>query len=63
MRLDSGTTYIVLIVLDAEDRLITCGKQATSVLCDDMVVNYVGAYRIVRKLGEKLETRLGQPLE
>lgn len=61
--LDLGTAYIVLVVLDAEDRPIACEKRAASVLRDGVVVDYVGACRIVRELKEKLEARLGQPLE
>lgn len=41
--LDLGTAYIVLVVLDAEDRPIACEKRAASVLRDGVVVDYVGA--------------------
>ncbi len=60
--LDLGTAYVVLCVLDAEDRPVACEKQAASVLRDGVVVDYAGALRIVRGLKEKLERRLGEEL-
>ena len=56
--LDLGTAYIVLAVLDEEDRPVACEKRAADVLRDGVVVDYSGALRIVRELKEKLETRL-----
>lgn len=61
--LDLGTAYIVIVVLDAENQPVACEKQAASVLRDGVVVDYVGACRIVRELKERLEARLGVPLE
>ena len=60
--LDLGTAYIVLVVLDEENRPVACEKQAARVLRDGVVVDYSGALRIVRELKEKLEARLGQEL-
>lgn len=60
--LDLGTAYIVLVVLDENDRPVACEKQAASVLKDGVVVDYSGACRIVRELKEKLEKRLGEEL-
>ena len=48
--LDLGTAYIVLVVLDAEDRPVACEKRAASVLRDGVVVDYVGACRIFRRM-------------
>lgn len=56
--LDLGTAYIVIVVLDEEDNPIACEKQAASVLKDGVVVDYLGALRIVKELKAKLESRL-----
>lgn len=60
--LDLGTAYIVMVVLDEENNPVACEKRAASVLKDGVVVDYVGALRIVRELKEKLEQRLGMEL-
>lgn len=60
--LDLGTAYIVLVVLDEENRPVACEKQVARVLRDGVVVDYSGALRIVKELKEKLEERLGQEL-
>ena len=60
--LDLGTAYIVLVVLDEENNPVACEKQAADVLRDGVVVDYLGALQIVRKLKEKLEERLGREL-
>lgn len=59
---DLGTAYIVLVVLDEEDNPVACERQAAQVLRDGVVVDYLGALRIVQALKEKLEGRLGRPL-
>lgn len=59
---DLGTAFIVLVVLDDEDNPIACEKQAASVLRDGVVVDYLGALRIVKELKAKLEDRLGHEL-
>ena len=61
--LDLGTAYLVLVVLDAENHPVACEKQEASVVRDGVVVDYVGACRIVRELKEKLESRLDRTLE
>ena len=48
--LDLGTAYIIIVVLDEENNPIACEKQAASVLRDGVVVDYVGALRIVKEL-------------
>jgi len=60
---DLGTAFIVIVVLDEENNPIACEKQAASVLRDGVVVDYAGALKIVRKLKEKLEKRLGRELK
>lgn len=56
---DLGTAYIVLVVLDKEMNPIACEMQFAQVLKDGLVVDYIGASRIVRELKDKLEKRLG----
>lgn len=60
--LDLGTAYIVIVVLDEENRPIACEKQAASVLKDGVVVDFIGAQRITAALKAKLEARLGREL-
>lgn len=60
--LDLGTAYIVLVVLDEHNQPVACEKQAADVLRDGVIVDYVGASRIVRELKDKLENRLGSEL-
>lgn len=59
---DLGTAYIVLVVLDENDMPVACEKRAASVLRDGVVVDYVGAQRIVAELKAKLEARLEREL-
>ncbi|WP_105617851.1 ethanolamine utilization protein EutJ [Vallitalea okinawensis] len=59
---DLGTAYIVLVVLDEEQKPIACEMQFAQVLKDGLVVDYIGASRIVRELKAKLEERLGVEL-
>ena len=44
---DLGTAYIVLVVLDEENNPIACEKQPADVLRDGVVVDYLGALKIV----------------
>jgi len=60
--LDLGTAYIVLTVVDEHNNPIACEKQAASVLRDGVVVDYIGALDIVKRLKSKLEARLDRPL-
>ena len=60
---DLGTAYIVLVVLDQQDKPVCCELQAADVLRDGVVVDFFGAQSIVRTLKEKAEKRLGQTLE
>ena len=59
---DLGTAYVVMVVLDEDNNPVACEKQAARVLRDGVVVDYTGALRIVRKLKEKLEARIGTEL-
>lgn len=60
---DLGTAYIVLVVLDGDNNPIACEKEAADVLRDGVVVDYIGALRIVEKLKRRLEARIGCELE
>lgn len=55
---DLGTAYVVLTVFDENDNPIACEKQFSNVVKDGVVVDYIGATNIVKKLKEKIETRL-----
>lgn len=59
---DLGTAYIVLVVLDENNEPVACEKQAAKVLRDGVVVDFLGAQRIVRELKERLEKRLDTEL-
>ena len=59
---DLGTAYIILVVLDQELNPIACEMEFAQVIRDGVVVDYLGAVKIVRKLKEKLEERLGVEL-
>ncbi len=59
---DLGTAYIVLVVLNAAKEPVACAMEFARVVRDGLVVDYIGATRIVRKLKEELEQRLGCPL-
>ena len=59
---DLGTAYIVLVVLDRDRKPVATEMQFAQVLKDGVVVDYIGALRIVRELKEKLEERLGVDL-
>lgn len=59
---DLGTGNIVLTVLDRDNKPVAGISQSATVVRDGIVVDYVGAIRIVRTLKERLEERLGVTL-
>jgi ethanolamine utilization protein EutJ len=59
---DLGTAYIVIVVLDADNRPVACEKRAAGVLRDGVVVDFVGAARVVGELKAVIEDRIGQAL-
>ncbi len=59
---DLGTAYIVLAVLDENYRPVAGAYRFASVVKDGMVVDYIGAIRIVRELKQELEQKLGTEL-
>ena len=59
---DLGTAFIVIAVVDDKGQPVAGAYQYASVVKDGMVVDYIGACDIVRKLKEDLEKSLGQEL-
>ncbi|ABC21711.1 ethanolamine utilization protein EutJ [Rhodospirillum rubrum] len=59
---DLGTANIVLSVVDANNRPVTGAMFPSTVVRDGIVVDYVGAVSVVRRLKAELEDRLGCPL-
>ncbi len=60
---DLGTAYIVVVVLNSKKEPVACAMEFAQVIKDGLVVDYIGATRIVRKLVGELEERLGRTLE
>lgn len=56
---DLGTAYIVLVVIDEENQPVAVEMEFAKVLKDGLVVDYMGACAIVKRLKVKLEERLG----
>ena len=59
---DLGTAFIVIVVLNSENEPLACELEAAEVVRDGLVVDYMGAIEIVKKLKGKLEKRLGVEL-
>lgn len=59
---DLGTAYIVLAVLDENYQPVAGAYRFANVVKDGMVVDYIGAIRIVRELKQELEQKLGTEL-
>ena len=59
---DLGTANIVLSVVDSRNEVIAGASYRSTVVKDGVVVDYIGAVSIVRKLKEALEERIGRPL-
>lgn len=59
---DLGTAYIVLAVLDENYQPVAGAYRFASVVKDGMVVDYIGAIRIVKELKQELELKLGTEL-
>ena len=62
MGVDLGTAYIVVVVVNAERKPVACALEFAQVVRDGLVVDYTGATRIVSKLVQQLEERLGREL-
>lgn len=59
---DLGTAYIVIVVLDKYKNPVACEMEFAQVVKDGLVVDFVGATRIVRRLKKRIEDRLGVEL-
>lgn len=59
---DLGTACVVLAVLDEHLRPVAGTFRYADVVRDGMVVDYIGAIRIVREMKEDLEEKLGSQL-
>lgn len=59
---DLGTAYIVVVVLNDKKEPVACAMEFAQVIKDGLVVDYVGATRIVRSLVERLSDELGREL-
>lgn len=59
---DLGTAYIVVVVLNSEKQPVACAMEFAQVIKDGLVVDYIGATRIVKKLVNELSQRLGREL-
>ena len=56
---DLGTACVVLTVLNEHKRPVAGAYRYADVVRDGMVVDYIGAIKIVRELKEEIETKLG----
>ena len=59
---DLGTAYVVVVVLNSAKEPVACAMQFAQVVKDGLVVDFLGATQLVRKLVEELEERLGRSL-
>jgi len=60
---DLGTAYIVVVVVNGDGVPVACALEFAQVVRDGLVVDYVGATQIVRRLVGQLQERLGRELE
>jgi len=59
---DLGTAYTVLVVLDENHQPIAGAYQFAQIVRDGLVVDFVGAVDLLRKLKSQVEEKLGFPL-
>jgi ethanolamine utilization protein eutJ family protein len=59
---DLGTAYVVLVVIDQNKNIVAGAHRPATVVRDGMVVDYLGAVRLVREMKEKLEQELDTEL-
>ncbi len=60
---DLGTAYTVLVVLDEEYRPLAGRYQFAQIVRDGLVVDFIGAIKLVRKMKAEVEAELGFTLE
>ena len=56
---DLGTASIIEVVVDQDDRPVACEMQVCEVARDGLVVDYIGAIEVVKRLTGRLRQRLG----
>ncbi len=56
---DLGTAYTVLVVLDADQQPIAGQYQFAQIVRDGLVVDFVGAVELLKRLKDRVEQRLG----
>ncbi|WP_300382333.1 ethanolamine utilization protein EutJ [Clostridium sp.] len=59
---DLGTACVVLAVLDENYKPVAGAYRYADVVRDGMVVDYIGAIKLVRELKEEIEEKLGEEL-
>lgn len=59
---DLGTSNIVIIVLDKNNKPLTGAIETAKVVKDGIVIDFVRAIEIVKRLKKKIESRLGREL-
>jgi ethanolamine utilization protein EutJ len=59
---DLGTANIVITVVDEDNQPIAGASESASVVKDGIVVDYIGAVRIVQRLKTKIERQMGLQL-
>lgn len=59
---DLGTAYVVVVVLNERQEPVACAMEFAQVIKDGLVVDFIGATRIVKRLVEQLSGRLGRSL-
>lgn len=56
---DLGTAYTVLVVLDEQGQPLAGAYQFAQIVRDGLVVDFVGAVELLRRLKSRVETKLG----
>lgn len=56
---DLGTAYIVIVVLNKQKKPITYEMEYAQVVKDGLLVDYMGALNILKRLKSKIESELG----
>ena len=59
---DLGTASIIEVVLGPDDRPVACEMEICQVARDGLVVDYMGAIEVVKRLTKRLQKRLGVEL-
>jgi ethanolamine utilization protein EutJ len=59
---DLGTAYTVVVALDSDDRPLAAAASFADVVRDGVVIDFIGAVDLVRRLKQDVEHRLGVTL-